>query len=113
AEHARAPNYPRTDWPEIVRLYDLLLTVAPTSAAQLSRAVAVAEAHGAVAGLAALAPVEPGPRWHAVRAELLARLGRYAEAVDAVPASLTGELTARERRYRQRQRAAWIDNSSI
>ena len=107
AEHARAASYPQTDWPEIVRLYDLLLGVAPSPAAALGRAVAVAEATGAAAGLAALDAVPPSPRWHAVRSELLARQGRFAEAVQAITTSLTGELTVPERRYRERRRATW------
>ncbi len=107
AEHARAPSYAQTDWPEIVRLYDLLLSVAPSPAAALSRVVAVAEAEGAATGLAALDTVPPGPRWCAVRAELLARIGRYADAVDAVTASLADDLTGPERRYRERRRAIW------
>jgi RNA polymerase sigma-70 factor (ECF subfamily) len=107
AEHARAPSYASTDWAEIVRLYDLLLSVAATPAAALSRAVAVAEASGTAAGLATLAGIAPGPRWYAVRAELLAREGRYAEAVEAVTVSLAGELTGPERRFRQRRRAEW------
>jgi len=107
AEHARAASYRQTDWPEIVRLYDLLLSVAPNPAAALSRAVAVAEATGAAAGLAALDAVPPSPRWHAVRSELLARQGRFAEAVQAITTSLTGELTVPERRYRERRRATW------
>ena len=107
AEHARAPAYEATDWAEIVRLYDLLLTVAPSPAAALNRAVAVAEAEGAIAGLETLDGIPPDPRWYAVRGELLAREGRYAEAVEATEASLAGELTAPERRYRQRRLAAW------
>ena len=107
AEHARSPSYARTNWGEIVRLYDLLLSVAPSAAVQLNRAVAVAEASGAAAGLAAVASVAPSPRWHAVRGELLARQGRYAEAVEATAAALGGELTAPERRYRERRLAEW------
>jgi len=107
AEHDRAPTYADTDWAEIVRLYDLLLTVAPTPAAALSGAVAVAESAGPDAGLAALEGIRPSPRWHAVRGELLARQGRYAEAVEAATASLTGEVTGPERRYRERRRASW------
>jgi RNA polymerase sigma-70 factor (ECF subfamily) len=42
-----------------------------------------------------------------VRAELLAREGRYGEAVEAVCASLVGDVTEPERRYRERRRAAW------
>ncbi|GIH14490.1 RNA polymerase sigma factor [Rugosimonospora africana] len=112
AEHSRAPSYRATDWPEIVRLYDLLCTVAPSPAAALSRAVAVAEASGTGAGLAALEAVPPSERWHAVRAELLARAGRYPEAIEAVTASLDGEATEAERRYRQRLRARWMRESA-
>jgi RNA polymerase sigma-70 factor (ECF subfamily) len=89
-----------------VRLYDLLLSVAPSPAAALSRAVAVAEAAGPESGLAALDDIPPGTRWHAVRAELLARAGRYAEAVAELDAAGTGG-TGPERRYRARQRADW------
>jgi RNA polymerase sigma-70 factor (ECF subfamily) len=108
AEHARAASYAGTDWAEIVRLYDLLLSVAPSPAAAMSRAVAVAEADGPAAGLDALDAVPPdGPRWHAVRAELLARQGRYPEAVAAATQALGGELTDPERRHQERCRAAW------
>jgi RNA polymerase sigma factor (sigma-70 family) len=107
AEHAGAPSYAGTDWAEIVRLYDLLLSVAPSPAAALSRAVAVAEAGGPDAGLDALRTVPPGPRWHAVHAELLARSGRYAEAVDAATEALAGDLTEPERRYQQGRRDTW------
>jgi RNA polymerase sigma factor (sigma-70 family) len=111
AEHASAPSYAGTNWAEIVRLYDLLLSVAPSPGAALSRAVALAEAEGAAAGLAALDGIPVSPRWHAVRGELLAREGRYAEAVAAATASLDGELTAPERRYRERRRAVWAEES--
>ena len=107
AEHARAASYAGTDWPEVVRLYDILLAVAPTSAAALARAVAVAEAAGAAAGLAALDGIPPDSRWHAVRGELLARQGRYAEAVAATEASLDGTVNEPERRFRRRRIAVW------
>ena len=94
AEHARAISYQATDWQEIVRLYDLLMTVQPSAPAALARAVAVAESDGAAAGLDALADLGPDQRWHAVRAELLAREGRYAEAVAATRESITDEVSA-------------------
>ena len=112
AEHANAASYPQTDWAEIARLYDLLMSVAPSPAAALSRAVAVAEANGAAAGLAALEGVQPSPRWYAVRGELLASQGRYAEAVQAITASLAGELTAPERRYREQRRTTLAARAS-
>jgi RNA polymerase sigma factor (sigma-70 family) len=107
AEHARAASYPATDWAEIVRLYDILLSVAPTPAAELARAVAVAEADGPAAGLAALDGIPPDPRWHAVRGELLARQGRYADAVAATRAALDGPANDAEQRFRRRRIAEW------
>jgi len=113
AEHARATCYQATDWPEIVRLYDLLLTVQPSAPAALARAVAIAESDGAAAGLGALADLDfdrdqnHDQRWHAVRGELLARDGRYAEAVAATRESITDEVSAPERRHRERRIVAW------
>jgi RNA polymerase sigma-70 factor (ECF subfamily) len=108
AEHARAAGYDDTDWAEILRLYDLLVSVAPSDAAGLGRAVAAAEAHGPAAGLAMLADLAPNPRWHAVRAELLARAGRYAEAAHELADSLDGTATDPERQYRERRRAEFL-----
>ncbi len=107
AEHARAASYQATDWPEIVRLYDLLLSVQPSAPAALARTVAVAESDGGAAGLRALDLLAPDQRWQAVRGELLAREGRYAEAIAATRASLTDSVTAPERRHRQRRIAQW------
>ena len=106
-EHARAASYQSTDWAEIVRLYDLLLSVQPSPPAALARAVAVAESDGAAAGLRALDDLAPDQRWHAVRGELLAREGRYAEAIAATRESLTDSVNAPERRHRQRRIAEW------
>ncbi len=104
AEHARAPSYETTDWGEILRLYDLLMSVAPSDAAALARAVAAAEAEGPARGLALLAEIARNPRWHAVRAELLARNGEYADAVAELTTALAGQATAGERAYRERRR---------
>lgn len=77
AEHALAPTAEATDWQRIVALYDLLLQVTPGAPIELARAVAVAEASGPEAGLAAVVAVDwPGShRVPAVRAELLVRTG--------------------------------------
>jgi predicted RNA polymerase sigma factor len=77
AEHARALVPGETDWERIVTLYDTLLAIAPSPGARLARAVALAEAHGPAAGIAALEGVEvpASHRVAAVRAELLARDG--------------------------------------
>lgn len=82
AEHATARTAEDTRWDRIVTHYDVLLQVAPSPAAGLARAVAVAEAHGPEAGLRALEGVKlPGNhRPAAVRAELQSRAGRAEEA---------------------------------
>jgi RNA polymerase sigma-70 factor, ECF subfamily len=106
-EHDRASAYADTDWAEIVRLYDLLLSVAPSAPAVLGRAVALAERDGPEAGLAALADLPADQRREAVRSELLGRLGRYAEAAEAVSAALVEEAPAGQQRYWERRRAEW------
>jgi len=105
AEHARAPSYDRTDWPEVLRLYDLLVTVAPSDAARLGRVVAVAEAVDAASALDQLQSLPRTARWHAVRAELLARQRRWVEAAQELDASLDATSTRPERRHRDRRRA--------
>lgn len=107
AEHARAPSYEATDWTEIVRLYDLLLSVQPGAPVALARAVAIAEADGAAAGLRVLDQLNPDQRCQAVRGELLAREGKYAEAVAVTRASLDDSVAAPERRHRERRIAEW------
>ena len=106
-EHDRAPAYASTDWAEIVRLYGLMLSVAPSAPAALGRAVALAERDGPEAGLAALGDLPSDQRREAVRSELLARLGRYAEAAEAVSTALAVEATTSQRRYWERRRAEW------
>lgn len=108
AEHARASSYEGTDWAEILRLYDLLVSVAPSDAAGLGRAVAATEASDAATGLALLAELPPSPRWHAVRAELLAREGRYSEAAGALTHSLDGTATQPEQAHRERRREEFL-----
>lgn len=108
AEHDRAASYDDTDWTEILRLYDLLVSIAPSHAAGLGRVVAAAEAADPATGLAMLAELPPSPRWHAVRAELLAREGRYAEAARELAESLDGPATQPERQHRKRRREAFL-----
>lgn len=108
AEHARAASYESTDWTEILRLYDLLVSIAPSDAAGLGRVVAATEAADPATGLALLAELPPSPRWHAVRAELLAREGRYAEAAGALAEALDGPSTQPERQHRERRRETFL-----
>ncbi len=84
AEHALAPSSETTAWERIVERYDELLALQDTPVVRLNRAVAVAEADGAEAGLAALDSVAlPGHRLPAVRAQLLERSGRHDDAIEA------------------------------
>lgn len=84
--HARATSYAETDWTTIAALYRQLVAVAPSPVVELNRAVAVSMAEGPEAGLAlvdALAAEPALDRYHllpSVRGDLLARLGRDAEA---------------------------------
>lgn len=86
ALHDEAPDADATDWPQILGLYDVLLDLTGSPVVALNRAVAVAEVHGADAGLAAVDAVAAHPalaEYHllpAVRAELLERAGRPADA---------------------------------
>ena len=82
AVHSDAPRAADTDWAQVLALYDQLLAVTPTAVVALNRAVAVAELHGPAAGLAGMDRLDlPGYHlFHAVRADLLVRLGRTGEA---------------------------------
>ncbi|KUI44296.1 RNA polymerase subunit sigma-24 [Mycobacterium sp. IS-1590] len=81
--HATAPTAADTDWRRIVALYDGLARVAPSPVVELNRAVAVAMAEGPEAGLEivdSLTGLDGSYLLPSVRGELLARLGRSAEA---------------------------------
>ncbi|WP_328528860.1 hypothetical protein OG984_24990 [Nocardioides sp. NBC_00368] len=79
-----APSSEATAWDRIVERYDELLALRDTPVVRLNRAVAVAEASGAEAGLEALDSVAlRGHRLPAVRAQLLERAGRHRDAIEA------------------------------
>ncbi|MEJ3744423.1 sigma-70 family RNA polymerase sigma factor [Actinomycetes bacterium KLBMP 9797] len=107
AVHADAPTAAATDWSQIVALYDQLMAVAPSPVAALNRAVAVAEVAGPAAALDlvdALA-LDSYHVFHAVRADLLRRLGRAAEAARAYEAAAARTGNAAERAHLARRRA--------
>lgn len=87
--HARAARAQDTDWPQIVRLYDALMAVAPSPVVALNRAVAVGMAEGPqaawplVQALAEDSALARYPWLFSVQGDLLARLGRGAEAAVA------------------------------
>jgi RNA polymerase sigma-70 factor (ECF subfamily) len=105
AVHSDAPRAADTDWRQIVQLYDQLMAVAPSAVVALNRAVAVAEVEGEEAALAIVDGLELERYYlfHAIRADLLRRLGRDAEAAAAYSAA--GELTenAAERDFLERR----------
>ena len=111
AVHSDAAVAADTDWRQILRLYDQLLTIAPAPVVALNRAVAVAEIEGPVRALALVdALSDPATDgyylFHAVRADLLRRLGRTAEAQQAYDMALSLAGNARERAFLQRRRDA-------
>ncbi|HEX7993597.1 MAG TPA: RNA polymerase sigma factor [Streptosporangiaceae bacterium] len=101
AVHSDARSAGATDWRQILQLYDQLMAVAPGPVVQLNRAVAVAEVGGPEAGLALvedLAPVLDGYYvLHAIRADLLRRIGRDADATLAYDAALARTENRAER----------------
>jgi RNA polymerase sigma-70 factor, ECF subfamily len=104
AVHSDAPTAADTDWQQILRLYDQLLVVAPSPVAALNRAVVVAEVDGPAAALAlvdGLAPASLGGYYlyHAIRADLLRRLGRRAEADAAYETAIARTGNAAERAF--------------
>ena len=86
AIHCRAARAEDTDWPQIVRLYDVLQRLQPSPIVSLNRAVAVAMVSGPEAALAIVDELAAGSDldsyhlMHAARADLLRRLGSAAEA---------------------------------
>ena len=109
ALHCRATRAEDTDWPQIVRLYDLLERVQPSSIVSLNRAVAVAMAEGPQAGLlliervAARRELDGYHLLHAARADLLRRLGSAEEASKCYARALALVTNASERRYLERR----------
>ncbi|GGO05019.1 RNA polymerase sigma factor [Microbispora bryophytorum] len=108
AVHADAPIAAATDWRQILSLYDHLLALAPSPVVALNRAVAVAEVDGPEAALALLDELglDGYHLFHAVRADLLRRLGRAGEAARAYEKAIARTRNAAEwafldRRLRQ------------
>ncbi|HVV85541.1 MAG TPA: RNA polymerase sigma factor, partial [Kofleriaceae bacterium] len=103
--HARAPSIDATDWAAIARHYAALAARTPSPVIELNRAMALSRTDGPAAGLALLDALADEPqlaRYHflpAARAELLALLGRTAEAAAAFDraASLAGNARQRAR----------------
>ncbi|WP_285507155.1 RNA polymerase sigma factor [Actinokineospora sp. NBRC 105648] len=109
ALHDEAADVPTTDWPQVVALYDVLMTLAPSPVVALNRAVAVAMRDGPAAGLALLDDLADEPRLRSyhpypmARADLLGRLGRWPEAAAAYREALESAGTEPERAHLRRR----------
>ena len=122
ALHCRTARAEDTDWPRIVRLYDLLERMQPSPVVALNRAVAVSMASGPQAalaivdGLAASGDLDGYHLLHAVRADLLRRLRLWAEAAASYRCALELVTNDSERRFLERRlgevRAAGAATSS-
>jgi RNA polymerase sigma-70 factor (ECF subfamily) len=108
AVHSAAPTPAATAWPQILMLYDQLLALTPTPTVALHRAVAVAEVQGPQPALALVDDLEDQLRddhiLHAIRADLLSRLDRRAEARAAYDAAIARARNATERTFLSRAR---------
>ncbi len=110
--HAVAPSVDRTDWAQIVLLYEALGRIAPSPVVELNRAVAVSMATGPatalaiVDGLVSTGALRGSHLLPSVRAELLARLGRPNEARAEFVAAAALAKNDRERDVLERKAAA-------
>jgi RNA polymerase sigma-70 factor, ECF subfamily len=114
AVHSDAPTAAATDWGQIVQLYDHLLAVAPTPVVALNRAVARAEVDGPGPALAVVEALDLAGYhlFHAIRADLLRRLGRREEAAAAYDQALALVTNAAERRFLEDRRRAVTSGQS-
>ena len=106
AVHSDAPVASATDWRQILRLYDQFMAIAPSPVVAVNRAVALAEVDGPGAALAVLDQLglDTYYLFHAIRADLLRRLGRPGEAALAYAAAIARTDNAREREFLLRRR---------
>ncbi|MGY6022831.1 RNA polymerase sigma factor [Streptomyces spinosirectus] len=106
AVHSDSPTAAATDWGQIRQLYDQLMALAPSPVVALNRAVAVAETEGPRTALDLVDALDLDGYhvFHAVRADLLRRLGRGTEAVRAYEEAIAHSDSAAERGYLERRR---------
>jgi RNA polymerase sigma-70 factor, ECF subfamily len=115
--HARANTSAQTDWPRIAALYAALAQLTPSPIIELNRAVAVSMAFGPQAGLAIVDTLTSDPTlksYHllpAVRADLLKKLGRLAEAQLEFQRAADLTQNSRERILLQSRAAACASNT--
>src|SRR5436189_302215 len=109
ALHCQAPRAEDTDWPQIVRLYDVLERLQPSPIVSLNRAAAVAMVEGPrpalalIDDLAAAGNLDRYHLLHSARADLLRRLGSPDEAAKSYARALALGRSGRERRFLERR----------
>jgi len=108
AVHSDAPAAAATDWRQILHLYHQLMSLASSPVVALNRAVAVAEVEGADVALSLVDGLDLAGyhMFHAIRADLLRRLGHNAEAALAYESAIARTGNATERDFLQRRRQA-------
>jgi RNA polymerase sigma-70 factor, ECF subfamily len=105
ALHMRAPRYEDTDWPQIAALYEVLMRIHPSPVVELNHAVAVSMVDGPeralmlVDSIAKRGELDGYHLLPAVRADLLRRLGRREQAIEAYQQALQGAELEPERRF--------------
>ncbi|GHJ17090.1 RNA polymerase sigma factor [Micromonospora sp. AKA38] len=106
AVHADAATAAATDWGQVLALYDRLAACAPGPVVALNRAVALAEVRGPAVALAEVDRLDLARYhvWHVVRADLLRRLDRPAEARAAYDEAIAGTGNEAERTFLRRRR---------
>lgn len=99
----------RSNWEDVVQLYDVLLKLAPSPVIEINRAAAIAELKGAQTALEVLGEIAADPRvaeyqpYWATRADLLARLGAKEEASQAYQLAIGLERDPAVRRFLQKR----------
>jgi RNA polymerase sigma factor (sigma-70 family) len=117
AEHCLAPSFAETNWPRILLFYDQLVTVQPTTVNRLNRAIAVAYTHGPLAGLKALAQINPEelPKdytyWDVAHARLYRQLGEHETAQRHFRQAFERNVTPHEKAWIANQLCSSGDNS--
>jgi RNA polymerase sigma-70 factor, ECF subfamily len=106
AVHSDGQSAETTDWRQILHLYDQLQAIAPSPVVSLNRAVALAEVDGPHAALTIVNGLDLGRYYlfHAIRADLLRRLGRPSDAASAYDAAIGLCDNAAERQFLQGRR---------
>ncbi|HEX4469411.1 MAG TPA: DUF6596 domain-containing protein, partial [Gemmatimonadaceae bacterium] len=106
AVHSDATAASDTDWQQILALYDQLLALTPNPVVALNRAVALAEVEGPAAALDVVDALDLGDlvSFHIVRANLLQRLGRATESVDALDVAIARTSNLAERNFLEHRR---------